>query len=43
MKDFLTRLMLVMAVLAGMSSITACERDEGPAEDIGEEIDEMAE
>lgn len=43
MKSFITRITLLLAVLAGLSTVTACERDEGPAEDMGEELDQMGE
>lgn len=40
MKTWISRIMLALAIVAGLSSIAACEVDEGPAEEIGEEIDE---
>ncbi|MDX1497536.1 MAG: hypothetical protein R3352_08280 [Salinisphaeraceae bacterium] len=43
MKILIAKIVLLIAMMGGLSSLTACERDEGPAEDIGEELDQMAE
>ncbi|MGB1580762.1 MAG: hypothetical protein ACPHER_04565 [Nevskiales bacterium] len=43
MKILVAKILLLVVMLGGLSSLTACERDEGPAEDIGEELDQMGE
>lgn len=43
MNRSITRLMLLLAVISSAISLSACEREEGPAEDMGEEIDQLDE
>lgn len=43
MKRLLATVLIAFASLVGFAGLSGCEADEGPVEEVGEEIDEGAE